>query len=188
MTDPAEDQDEIRPRAEALFRPGTDGRVWLVLHARPRREKKAAGLCADLEVPHYLPLRRKTHPRRKGQRQYTFDVPLFSGYLFACCGREERFRLLQSDLLVRTMEVVDQAQLLEELLNIYLAASQPVDLTLYPQLKRGRRVRVTAGPLQGIVGRISERRQGLRLVLNVTMLGTAVATEIDMDSVALLTS
>ena len=53
-------------------------------------------------------------------------------------------------------------------------------------MKRGRRVRVLRGPLAGISGRISKRKEGLRLVLNISILGTAVGAEMDMDDVELI--
>ena len=182
-----------RPSAEdlaaivaELFAPGTGGRLWHVFHARPRCEKKAAGICRDLQLRHYLPLRQSTPRRRKGQRRYSFEVPLFPGYLFGCCDRVERYQMLASDCLVRVIDVVDQQLLLSELRSVYLATHSLVDLALYPQLRRGRHVRAVSGPLAGVVGRIARRKEGLRLVLNVTMLGTAVAAEIEMSEVELL--
>lgn len=177
---------ELEAQALRLFQPAGEGRAWFVFHCRPRCEKKTAKICLDFGIRHYLPLRRSTPRPRKGQRRYSFDVPLFSGYMFGCCNPEERLQVLQSNLLVRTIEVIDQEQLLEELYNIYLATSRPVDLTLYPRLKRGRWVRVTGGLLEGIIGRIVARKEGFRLALNVTMLGVAVIAEVDMDQVELL--
>jgi len=185
-TFPEETVEQVASRADELFAPGTDRRVWCVFHTRPRCEKKAAGVCEDLHVRHYLPLRRSTPKRRKGQRRYTFEVPLFTGYLFGCVDPEERYALLCSNFLVRTLEVVDQQLLLRELRSIYLATHSRADLALYPQLRRGRYVRVVSGALTGVVGRISRRKEGLRLVLNITILGTAVAAEMDMNDVELL--
>jgi transcriptional antiterminator RfaH len=175
----------VADRAAELLRPAEEGSAWWVLHSRPRCEKKAAQACLDAGVRHFLPTRWTT-PKgsgRGGQRRYRFEVPLFAGYLFGCLDPEQRRRLLARGLLVRTITVVDQGQLLEELADIYVAIHQGADLALYPQLKRGRRVRVARGPLTGLRGRITERKGGFRLVLNVTILGTAVAAEVDMADV-----
>lgn len=186
-TVPPPDREQVAEEAERLFSPGDEGRSWYVLHARPRCEKKVGGACADSGIRHYLPLRKSRPRRRKGQRQYTFDIPLFPGYAFACLDRSERHQLLRTKWLVRTIDVVDQRLLLEELRNVYLAASGCGDeLTLFPQLKRGRWVRVARGPIAGVVGRVSERRDGLRVVVNVTILGTAVAAEVDMADVEMI--
>lgn len=173
----------IAEQVARLFQLGTESSAWYVLHARPRCEKKAAKTCLDHQIRHYLPLRQSRPKQRKGQRRYSFDVPLLPGYLFACCDAEERLYLMRSGYLVRTIEVVDQRQILDELRQIYLASSGPVDLAIYPQLKRGREVRVVRGPLSGVSGKISARKGTFRLVLNVSILGTAVAAEVDMDDV-----
>jgi len=183
--------DNLRPalaeQADRLFQPGGNDRCWYVFHTRPRCEKKAAKVCLDMEIRHYLPLHKSRPKPRKGQRRYSFDVPLFPGYMFGCCSIQERYDIMRSNYLVRTIEVTDQQQLLEELYNIYLATSGEAEVNLYPQLKKGRRVRVIGGPLEGVTGRISIRKESLRLVLNVSILGTAVGAEVDMDQVELLT-
>lgn len=175
----------LEEEATRLFRQEEEA-PWYALHTRPRAEKQAARHCLQLSIRHYLPLRRSEPAKsgQKGQRRYRFEVPLFTGYMFAACNRQQRYDLLQTGSLVRTIEVVDQEQLREELYNVYLASNLGAALTLYPLLKRGRWVRVISGPLAGLYGRISARKdEGFRLVLNVSILGSAVAVEVDMASV-----
>ena len=173
-------------QADGLFQPGGADHLWYVVHTKPRCEKKASKTCLDREIRHYLPLHQSRPKQSKGQRRYSFDVPLLPGYIFACCNSAERLELLHSGYLVRTIEVVDQALLLGELRQIYLASSGLNDLNVYPQLKRGRSIRVVRGPLQGVSGKISSRKETYRIVLNISILGTAVAAEVDMDDVELL--
>lgn len=175
----------LEEEATQLFRQEEEA-PWFALHTRPRSEKQAARHCLQLGIRHYLPLRRSepAGSGRGGQRRYRFEVPLFTGYMFAACNRQQRYDLLQTGSLVRTIEVADQEQLREELYNVYLASNLGAALTLYPLLKRGRWVRVISGPLAGLYGRISARKdEGFRLVLNVSILGSAVAVEVDMASV-----
>ena len=173
-----------RTEASELFVPGDGNRAWYAFHARPRAEKKAAGACLDMALRHYLPLRESV--TRKGKGRYSFEVPLFPGYLFGCCDLLERLNLMRSGHLVRWIEVVDQKQLLNELTSIFLASKEGAGLTLYPQLKRGRLVRLIRGPMAGVSGRISRRKDRFRLVLNVSVLGSAVALEVDMNEVELV--
>jgi len=175
----------LEEQAAQLLRP-EEGAPWYALHTRPRCEKLAARHCLQLGIRHYLPLRRSEPARsgRGGQRRYHFEVPLFTGYMFAALDRQHRYDLLQTGSLVRTIEVADQEQLRGELYNIYLASNLGAALTLYPLLRRGRWVRVISGPLAGLHGRISARKdEGFRLVLNVSILGSAVAVEVDMATV-----
>ena len=143
-----------------------------------------ASTCLDAGVRHYLPLR--TNSGQSGKRKYSFEVPLLPGYLFGCCDRQERFAVLRSGYLVRTIEVVDQERMLTELANIHRATSSGTDLVLYPLLKRGKQVRIVRGPLSGVTGKVSKRKESFRIVLNVTILNTAVSAELDMDDVEAL--
>jgi transcription antitermination factor NusG len=177
------EHERVEAEAGRLFVPASDDREWYLFHSRPRCEKKAADACRDLSLSHYLPLRQSTGPKRKGQRQYSFEVPLFPGYLFGSCNLQERTQLMRRGFFVRWIEVVDQAKLLEELKCVYLASNQGVNLLLYPMLKRGQTVRVVRGPLVGLYGKVSRRKRTFRLVLNVACLDTAVACELDMDDV-----
>ncbi len=158
---------------------------WMVFHVRPRCEKKVAGLCEDEEIQHYLPLRKSRPKPKKGQRRYSFDVPLFPGYIFACVDRERRHHLMVSGHLVRAIDIVNQKQFMDELRQIYMAINSEADLVFYPQLKRGKVVRVLRGPLKGVTGMISKRKANFRLVLNLSILGSAVAAEMNMDDVEL---
>ena len=163
--------------------PGEAGREWYVFRTRPRREKKAAELFGELGLGHYLPLREKV--TRNGRRTFTSRVPLFSGYVFGCCDLGARLRLMQSGLLAQWLEVKDQQQLLSELQGIEIASGHGTGVVLYPRLQRGQWVRVVSGPLAGVRGRISRRKECYRIVLDMTALQAAAAIEVDMADVEL---
>jgi transcription antitermination factor NusG len=90
-----------------------------------------------------------------------------------------------SGQLVRAIEIVNQKEFIGELRQIYMAINSAADLVFYPQLKRGKLVRVLRGPLKGVTGMISKRKENFRLVLNLSILGQAVAAEMSMDDVEL---
>ena len=167
-----------------LFPIGEEGQRWYAFHTRPRCEKKASSACEELGLHHYLPLRKRV--TRKGQDRYSFMVPLFPGYLFSRCDQNERLALMRRGYMVRWIEVVDQHLFREELTSIYLACHKGAELTLYPQMKKGRRVRITQGLLMGIEGMISKRKENFKVVLNVSVLGSAVAVEVDTQDVELV--
>ena len=167
--------------AAQLLVPGTDGSEWHVFHTRPRREKKAAELFAQMELPHYLPLRENV-TRTKGRR-FTSQVPLFPGYVFGCCDGGARLRAMRSGCFAQWLEVKDQTRLLTELRGIQLATEHGTDVQLYPQLQRGQWVHIVRGPLRGVRGRISRRKDRFRIVLELTALQAAVAVEVDMQDV-----
>jgi len=172
------------PEAADLFEMSGVSQQWYVLHAKPRREKKVAGCCAELGIRHYLPLRRSI--TRSGGRVFRFDVPLFPGYVFCCCDWGGRHQILRTNHVANLLEVGDEPQLLHELQNIYLALAANAGLVPCAHLERGARVRVVRGPLTGAEGTIVRRRSEFSLVMSVSMLGSSVAVEIDEGDVEAL--
>ena len=85
-----------------------------------------------------------------------------------CCGKKvaktscvssERLALLLSGYRVRTIDILDQSQLLHELRQIYLGSSGLADLPSYSQFKRGRRIRVVRDQINGLQMRNSSRKR-----------------------------
>ena len=172
--------DQLEQVLQALV-PGGEGQAWYVFRTRPRREKKAAQQFADMGLSHCLPVREQV-TRRKGRR-YSSLLPLFSGYVFGCCDIGERLSAMRGGHLVQWLEVKDQEMLLGELRNICIANLRGTGVELYPQIRRGKWVRVISGPLAGVRGRISRRKKGYRIVLEMTALQSAIAVELDMQDV-----
>ena len=104
---------------------------------------------------------------------------LFLGYVFFAGDAEARHAALATDRLAGVVAVKDQAMLLDELsaLEAALDAAAPIDF--YPELVVGRRVRVVRGPMAGIVGTLVSKDDVTRLVLKVSMLGTAASLPIE---------
>lgn len=172
--------------------PPASGEGWWVLQTRSRCEKKLARACARLGVRHYLPLRPPRRRMRAGlaelRRGPTTSgdprVPLFPGYVFACCAPWLRDLLLESGAIARMIAVLNPASLLAELEQVRAALAAGVDLAAGPALARGVCVRVASGLLCGVEGRVAGvRRDRVRLVLNVTLLGRGAEVEVDADTV-----
>jgi transcription antitermination factor NusG len=153
--------------------------VWHVLHVRPRCEKKMAEYTASLGLTADLPLRQETKVYQR--RRVTVRKPVFPGYVFAVYRPEERAAVLRSNLIVRILEAVNQAQLVRELAQIRQALAVDPTLDACAAFTRGRWVRVRAGPFQGLEGVVQTVRHRTRVLLNVEMIGRAVAVEISME-------
>ena len=173
--------ESISSDGRSVFVPGDLDSRWHVFRSKPRREKKAAEVLSSVGARCYLPLRDKS--TRKGRRIFKSRVPLFAGYLFACCNPDSRLAAMRSGHIAQTLEVRNQAQLLAELRDIDTALEHGEGVALFPQLTRGRLVRVINGPLRGLSGRVSRRKDQHRLVLGMTSLQAAVAVEVDMHDV-----
>ena len=158
---------------------------WHILHVKPRCEKKMADYCHHYPFPCYLPLRKecKIYQRRK----VTVEKPLFPGYLFVEFDEPGRELILKTNYVVRILTPVNQLQLLFELEQIRTALAVDPALSATPALKRGSRVRITAGPFMGIEGIVKDAKGTAKVWLNIEMIGQAVTVEAERSSLEIAT-
>ncbi|MGH9316981.1 MAG: transcription termination/antitermination NusG family protein [Thermoanaerobaculia bacterium] len=152
---------------------------WWVAHVRSRQEKALARYLLPLQVPFYLPLREK-RSRRSG-RTFTSYLPLFRGYLFLRGSGRERHAALRSNLIVRVLDVPDQALLNRELGELRALQRMGASLVPYAPLAAGDVVRVADGPFQGYSGVVVRGAARPRLVVSISVLRKAVAVEFERD-------
>lgn len=153
------------------------GEVWVVVHVRPRCEKKLSRVCDQQQITTYLPVLRAAHSY--GGRKRFFDKPLFPGYLFAIVGSATRPFLRQNDYVANVLTVDCQAELIQQLRHIQQALTAGAIVDVQPHLEKGKRVRVKSGPFKGIEGFVRHIKGGTRVVVNVDMIQQAVAIEVD---------
>jgi transcription antitermination factor NusG len=164
--------------------PGEAAGTWYVLRTRSRQEKVLAGGLAARGIGHYLPL--VTCTKMYGGRKAKVELPLFPGYLFVHGEPEDAFDADRSGRVAQILPVVNQLRFDYELRSIYLALEVNATLDPYPYLVTGAAVEVTDGPLRGVRGIVAERTRPTRLILQIEMLGQAVAVEIDGASLSIL--
>ncbi len=157
---------------------------WLVLHLRPRTEKKMAFYCGTACIEHYLPLRRETKIYQR--RRVTVHKPLFPGYCFVDCAPAQRPALLNAPYLARILTPENEAGLIHELAQIRKALEVDPELDTCSPVQRGRRVRITGGPFMGIEGVVAQLRGNTKVRLNVDMIGQAVALEVPREYLAVV--
>jgi transcription antitermination factor NusG len=155
---------------------------WLVAHARSRQEKGLARYLAPLGIPFYVPQYEK-RVQRKG-RSFVSFLPLFPGYVFFRGGAPERQTALRSNLLVRVLEVKDQALLGRELAQLRALQVSGADLVPVPELAAGDAVRVVDGPFKGYTGVVLEGPGRPRLLVSISMLRQFVAVEFERGVLA----
>jgi transcription antitermination factor NusG len=153
------------------------GQQWAVLHTRPRCEHKVAALCRERGAEPWLPALR--HTRRYGARVRRSEKPLFTGYLFAPLDAAQSRYLAQNRLLANLLPVADEERFLAQLNRVRLALAAGVAVEVLPHLAEGRAVRVAGGALKGLEGRVVRHKGRDRVVIDVDLIGTAVALEID---------
>jgi len=157
---------------------------WHVLYLRPRTEKKVALVCRKFGIDHFLPLREETKVYQR--RRVTVHKPLFSGYIFAAFGDEQRVLLQRTNHLLRLLEPDDEAAFLHNLEQIRLALAADPKLEAEATFREGRLVRIKAGAFAGIEGVLSTVRGKTQVRLNVELIGQSVALDVDREMIEFL--
>jgi transcription antitermination factor NusG len=158
------------PRGDTLER-------WWVLHTRPRAEKSLARQLLRHSLAFFLPVYRRQW-RWKSRLQSSF-VPLFPGYLFLYGDNQARIIGHETNLVARAIPVEDQRQLQRDLASIYRLITSNAPLLPEDKLEPGMRVEITSGAFAGLEGTILQRRNRLRLLVEVQFLQCGVSVEIE---------
>lgn len=147
-----------------------------MLHVKPRTEKKVDSLLAGYHYLHYLPTWVKV--TKVQRRRVRTELPLFPGYVFTRLDPAARRRMLQSNLLVRTIPVPNPRETVHQLRQISRAARNVPELRIVNPFKTGDYVRVKAGPFRGLEGFIKRDGPSATIVVNLEILGQAIETAI----------
>jgi len=151
--------------------------AWFILHTLSRQEKALAQTLEAMDIPFFLPLRRQV--RYHGRQRADVLTPLFPNYLFVRGMPYEVYQADRTKRVANVIQVFDQQRLETEVRNVYLAIIHSGALDPHPFLRKGIRVRVRCGPMEGVHGLIEDRTRDNRLILQVEMLGQATSIEMD---------
>ena len=151
-------------------------RTWYVLHVKPRTEKKVDDFLSCLRVFHYLPLVRKVSKVQR--RRVVRHLPVFPGYVFARLFPEERFRVLETKQVVRTIEVDNPRRMIHQLRQVEHASRLSTDVRVVETFEPGERVKVVSGPLRGLEGQVQRKGGAATLILTVDILGRALGAAV----------
>ena len=147
-------------------------RTWYVLHVKPRTEKKVDDFLSCLRVFHYLPLVRKVSKVQR--RRVVRHLPVFPGYVFARLFPEERFRVLETKQVVRTIEVDNPRRMIHQLRQVEHASRLSRGVRVVGTFEPGERVKVVSGRLRGLEGQVRREGGAATLILTVDILGRAL--------------
>jgi transcriptional antiterminator RfaH len=158
-------------------REGSLGRNWWVIHTKPRQEKSLARHLHAASLPFYLPLVRKR--LRLRNRTMTSHTPLFPGYVFLLAEGEERIAAFSTNRIVRSIPVVDQARLWNDLIQVQRLISTGAPITPEGRLAPGTVVDIRSGPLAGLRGKILKTASGRRFVVEVDFIQRGASIVLD---------
>jgi transcription antitermination factor NusG len=139
---------------------------------------------ARRSVESFLPLYHSV--RNWKNRQAHIELPIFPSYLFIRISLAERIRVLEVPGVVHIvsfggMPVAVPDEQVESLrMALQLRRSEP-----YPYLAAGRRIRIKAGPLQGLEGVVVRHNSHTRIIVSVDFIQRSSSVELwpeDLES------
>jgi len=154
-----------------------DSARWWCLHTKPRQEKAVARDLRSLGVSYYLPQVRSEKRTPQG-RKIKAIVPLFPGYLFLKGDEHDRLLALRGDRLVSVLKIEDQAELERDLRQIHRMLNSGLAVAPEGVAPVGATVRITTGPLRGMVGKVLRRGQRDHFVAVVRFLSRGATVEL----------
>ena len=158
---------------------------WFAIWTRSRHEKIVRDqLAKKSDVDVFLPTIGKWS--RWKDRKKKIDWPLFPGYVFARFVADERVGILKVDGVVQIISNNGMLSAIpdEEIDSIRTLVESELAYDPVPLIKEGDMVKVTSGPLKGVVGRlVTKKGASARLVLSVDLIGQAVSVEVDAADV-----
>jgi len=158
---------------------------WFAIWTRSRHEKLVRDqLEKKSDVDVFLPTIGKWS--RWKDRKKKVDWPLFPGYVFARFVADERVGVLKVDGVVQIISNNGMLSAIpdEEIDSVRTLVESELAYDPVPLIKEGDMVKVTSGPLKGVVGRlVTKKGASARLVLSVDLIGQAVSVEVDAADV-----
>jgi transcriptional antiterminator RfaH len=157
---------------------------WFVAHTRPRREKKLVEYCERQGLAATLPCNDSAHKYRG--KTVVFRKPLFPGYVFLQLDPQQTPSVQQNEHIANLLTVFDQETFRRQLEDILLALKTSTGVQLAPSIGAGMRVRIKAGPLQGIEGWVEQRYGMSTVLLRLDFINQAAAVKLEADSLELI--
>jgi transcription antitermination factor NusG len=163
-------------------------REWYAVYTMSRHEKRVAAHCERIAIEHFLPLYTW---RRSWKNRTTVDLqmPLFPNYIFVQLSPDDHGPLMRLPGVLSTVgnaagPVAIQDSEMEMLRRIMDGkAIEP-----HAYITAGDKVRVKEGPLEGIVGVVLRKANGLRFIVTLDLIGKSVALDIESSALELIAS
>lgn len=157
--------------------------AWYAVRVRSNFERVTAESLRSKGYTEFCPFYRSK--RRWSDRTKTIEQALFPGYVFCRFDPDRRLPILQTPGVVSVVGFGNQFVPVDEaeIDAIQHAAHSGAEVSPWPYLRAGQRVRIRGGALHGLEGLLLEFKNEVRLVVSVTLLQRSVAVEIDRAEV-----
>ena len=168
------------------FETSSDSLKWYVAYTNSNHEKCVAVQLERRSVAHFLPLYESV--RRRKDRRVKLQLPLFPGYVFVRFNMRDRLRVLQVPGVARLVgfnglpcPVPDS-----DIESLQTCLARNVSLEPHSYVQVGRRVRIGAGPLEGMEGIVIRRKNRLRFIISLSLIHGSAAVTVDRSELHVL--
>lgn len=162
-------------------------RKWFALYTKPRQEFKAESQLRGLNIEYYLPV--KTELKQWSDRKKRVTEPLLRGYIFIKADETERLQSLELQAIVRCVFDRGRPAVIPELQieNLRAFVREELQYIVFDGLMPGDQVRITAGPMQGVMATVVEEPGERYLAVSIELLNRSVLTRLsDLDSIEIV--
>jgi transcription antitermination factor NusG len=159
---------------------------WYVAYTAAHHEKCVGSQLQIRSVEHFLPLYESV--RNWKDRRVKLQLPLFPGYVFVHLALRDRLKVLQVPGVVRLVGFNGQACALQdsEIEAIQSCLAGGISLEPHPYNQVGRRVRIKAGPLQGLEGFVIKRKNRMRFIISLDLIKGSASVKVDEEDIQIL--
>lgn len=155
---------------------------WYAAQIGVNQEKQVAVRLQDKGVESFLPLYEEV--RRRTDRKVVLQMPLFPGYLFVRIALRNRLEVLVVPHVVRLVAFgAHPVSIPDQDIEIMRSALANRRAAPHPYLQVGRRVRVIAGPFQGLEGVLVRRKNSFRIVVSIEAIVRSFIVEVEENEV-----
>ena len=147
---------------------------WYVLYTKPRHEKKLAERLQSEGWTVYCPLKKTT--KQWSDRKKVVEEALFPGFIFIQCQEQDRDQVFVHASAVRYLYWLRKPAVVrsEEIESIRHWMGEVNDTSITVEsIPVGSKVRLSAGPLMGQLGKVKEHR-GDQVIIVLDQLGIQV--------------
>jgi transcription antitermination factor NusG len=159
---------------------------WFAAYTTPRHEKHISQVLSERRIETFLPLYR-TQRQWKKSVPVIVELPLFPCYLFVRIPKGARYDVRS---VPGVLSLVGSSSgpwtLPHREIEALRAGAQLGNAEPYPYLKVGTRVRLKAGVMAGIEGRLVRKKNEFRFVLTLDEIMRSVALEVNAEDLELV--
>jgi transcription antitermination factor NusG len=161
-------------------------REWYAVYTMSRHEKRVAAHCDRIAIEQFLPLytwRRSWKNRTKVDLQ----MPLFPNYIFVQLSPDDHGPLMRLPGVLSTVgNAAGPVAIQDSEMDVLRRIMDCKAIEPHAYITAGDRVRVKEGPLEGIVGVVLRKANGLRFIVTLDLIGKSVALDIESSALELI--